>query len=163
MNHKISEDDVNNYYAGWGRHAMSDGAIWRLSLADSCMPENHIGYKVWLTKVAGTARFLPELQAFARSLAATMAKMHPKLEGREIAQPFLRGYRHEWGAQAATDALRLALFDAKPESDADRADELGCGVKAYRKIRDIVAGIILVQERQFQDALMWAHKKHVKE
>lgn len=79
--------DLRAYYASFTRRALPEGALWRLSLASSCLPERHPGYKAWLTMVSGTDRFCPDLQAWAVGLGATIARMKPKLD----AQPAVRG------------------------------------------------------------------------
>ena len=37
-----------------------------------------------------------------------------------------------------------------------RADEFGCHRDAYKRIRDLIAGAVLLQLMQYEDALSWA-------
>lgn len=153
----IKSQDLRQYYAGFTRRALPDGAIWRLSLAQSCLPSEHIGYKVWLTMVAGTERFVPEMQAWAIGLGETIAQMKPRL--RKNAREFVPSYRAEWGRQAALDGLGVAILGAdKAPSVSSRSTEFGCDWDAYERIRSFVAGSLLLAQWQYEDALRWAHK-----
>lgn len=149
--------DLRSYYAGFTRRALPDGAIWRLSLASSCLPAGHPGYMAWLTTVSGTERFCPPLQQWAIGLGATIARMKPKLRMR--ARAYVSSYDHAWGRQASLDGLSVALFglDAVPAILA-RSEEFGCDRDAYQRIRDFVAGAILLAAWQYEDALRWAHR-----
>lgn len=149
--------DLRTYYAGFTRRALPDGAIWRLSLASSCLPQGHPGYMAWLTTVAGTERFCPELQQWAIGLGATIARMKPRLRTR--ARTFVASYDHTWGRQASLDGLCIALFGVGGvPAIAARADEFGCDRDAYKRIRDFVAGALILAAWQYEDALTWAHK-----
>jgi hypothetical protein len=148
--------DLRAYYASFTRRALPEGALWRLSLASSCLPEQHPGYKAWLTMVSGTDRFCPDLQAWAVGLGATIARMKPKLRMRS--RQYVASYGHEWGRQASLDGLCVALFGSEPASLRERADELGCDREAYQRIRDFVAGAIVLAAWQYEDALRWAHR-----
>lgn len=149
--------DLRAYYAGFTRRALPEGALWRLSLASSCLPERHPGYKAWLTMVSGTERFCPELQAWAIGLGATVARMKPKLRLR--AREYVSSYDHEWGRQASLDGLCAAIFGPEAVTSLrERADQLGCDREAYQRIRDFVAGAIVLAAWQYEDALRWAHR-----
>lgn len=153
----IKSQDLRQYYAGFTRRALPEGAIWRLSLAQSCLPAGHIGYKAWLTVVAGTERFCPELQTWALGLAETIASMKPRL--RKNAREYVPSYRKDWGERAALDGLIWAIFgDSKVEPVSAQAANFGCDREAYRRIRDFVAGAILLAIWQYEDALRWAHR-----
>ena len=149
--------DLRGYYAGFTRRALPEGALWRLSLASSCLPDKHPGYKSWLTMVAGTDRFIPELQAWAIGLGATIARMKPKLKLRS--REYVASYDHSWGRQASLDGLIVAIFGQdNAQSLRERADEFGCDREAYQRIRDFVAGAIVLAAWQYEDALQWAHR-----
>jgi len=153
----VRGQDLRTYYAGFTRRALPDGALWRLSLASSCLPERHPGYKVWLTMVSGTERFCVELQSWSVGLGATVARMKPRLNLR--AREFVSSYDHAWGRQASLDGLKMALFgEENIESLRSRSDEFDCDREAYQRIRDFVAGAIVMAAWQYEDALRWAHR-----
>ena len=155
--YQIKGRDLRQYYAGFTRRALPDGAIWRLSLASSCLPANHPGYMAWMTTVAGTERFCPELQRWAIGLGATIARMKPRIRSR--AREYVPSYEHAWGRQASLDGLSEALFGEKDvASIRERAEAYGCDREAYARIRKFVAGAILLALWQYEDALSWAHK-----
>lgn len=149
--------DLRTYYAGFCRRALPDGSIWRLSLASSCLPEGHPGYMVWLTMVSGTDRFGPKLHDWAMGLAATIAVMKPRLKTR--ARTYVASYDHAWGRQAAADGLNIALYGSKSvPSIRQQAEALECDREAYGRIRNFVAGSLLLASDQYEDALQWAHR-----
>lgn len=153
---KFDEDAVCEYYAGFGRRTMSDGAIWCLALASDCLPDRHPGFKLWITQVAGIERNIPELQEWARGVADTIAKMKPK---RIRSVTYVNKYDPRWGNQAAIDGLKLALFGEEDLTSANvRAQGFGCDRRDYKKIRNFVAGAALQSIYQYQNALLWAHR-----
>ena len=155
--YSVKGRDLRSYYAGFTRRALPDGAIWRLSLASSLLPDGHPGYMAWLTTVAGTERFVPQLQGWAVGLGETVARMKPRLRTR--ARTYVASYAPEWGQRASLDGLTMALFGADTApAIAARADELGCDRDAYSRIRNFVAGAILLAAWQYEDALAWAHR-----
>lgn len=149
--------DLRQYYAIFTRRALPDGAIWRLALASTCLPGGHPGYMAWMTVISGTERFCPELQRWAVGLGSTVARMKPRI--RKNAREFVPSYRHEWGRQASLDGLCMALFgrDKVPATLA-RAESLGCERASYARVRNFVAGAILLSMQQYEDALQWAHR-----
>lgn len=153
----IKGRDLRSYYAGFTRRALPDGAIWRLSLASSVLPQGHPGYMVWMTSVSGTERFTIELQDWAIGLGATVAAMKPKL--RKRARMYVSSYEPEWGKQASLDGLCIALCGAGcvPATSA-QAEAFGCDRDAYKRIRDFVAGALILAAWQYEDALRWAHR-----
>lgn len=153
----VRGSDLRSYYASFTRRALPDGAIWRLSLASSCLPPEHPGYMAWLTTVSGTERFCPKLQQWAIGLGTTIAAMKPKLRMR--ARTYVASYDHAWGKQASLDGLSIALFGANAvPATLARAEEFGCDRDAYKRIRDFVAGAIVLAAWQYEDALRWAHR-----
>lgn len=153
----IKGPDLRSYYAGFTRRSLPEGALWRLSLASSCLPAGHPGYKLWMTKTSGTDRFTPELYDWALGLAATIAVMKPRLKARR--RTYVASYGDGWGRQAAIDGLNLSVFGkAHVPAILARSEEFGCDRDAYRRLRDFVAGAMLLTEWQFEDALRWAHR-----
>ena len=147
--------DLRTYYAQFGRRPLSDSAVWSLSLADSTLPEGHIGFRAWITYVAGVEAHCVELQRWAVGLGATASRMRPKRGQRR--RQYVEGYRHEWGRQASLDGLNLVMFgqDSVP-SLTSRADEFGTTRESYAKVRALVGGAVALQLWQFEDALDWA-------
>lgn len=149
--------DLRSYYAGFTRRALPEGAIWRLSLASSALPHGHPGYMAWMTTVSGTERFCLDLQRWAVGLGATIARMKPRLRSR--GRQYVSSYAHEWGRQASLDGLCMALWGVEcVPAIVARADEYGCDRDAYRRIRDFVAGALILAAWQYEDALTWAHR-----
>lgn len=154
----IRGGDLRTYYAGFCRRALPDEAIWRLSRASSYLPKNHIGYQVWLTMVAGTERFLLELQEWAIALGAAVAAMKPRLGAN--ARQYVPSYREDWGRQAAIDGAVLALYGERHVPPyTQQAERFGCRHSAYKRIRDFVAGAMLVAANQFETELALVYRE----
>lgn len=147
--------DIRQLYAGFGRKPLGDGAIWALSLAQSTMPPNSIGFEAWITFVADADCHGEKLRDWATGLARCMATVRPLLGKRR--RLLVTKFEPSWGDQAALDGLTLALFGpAKVPAILARSEEYGCSREAYRRIRDLIAGVVLFQIAQFEDALAWA-------
>jgi hypothetical protein len=155
--YQVKGRDLRQLYAPFCRRPLGDQAIWCLSLASSTLPDNHIGYQAWITDTADTDCHLAELREWCKGLAATAATLKPLLGKRR--RLLVESYRQDWGDQAALDGLLLALKgkDAVPSLDS-RADQFKCRWQAYGKIRGLVAGCVLMQMAQYEDALAWAVK-----
>lgn len=154
----VKGPDLRQYYAGFCRRALPDEAIWRLSMASSYLPKEHIGYQAWLTMVAGTDRFLHDLQDWAVSVGGAIAAMKPRLKSN--ARAYVPSYGAEWGRQAAIDGAILALYGERvvPAYTA-QADTFGCHHASYKRIRDFVAGAMLVAAQQFEAELRLVHRE----
>lgn len=150
--------DLRQYYAGFGRRVLPDSAVWNLSMASSVLPDGHPGYMAWITTVADANCFCLDLQRWAIGLGGTIAGMKPKLGKRR--REFVRSYKPEWGDRASLDGLMFALWgkSAVP-STRERAEQLGCDREAYARLRDFVAGAILLAMWQYEDALRWAFRQ----
>lgn len=147
--------DLRQLYAGFGRLPLNDGAIWSLSLAQSTMPVEHIGYEAWITYVADVDCHGERLASWVKALARCMATVKPLLGKRR--RLLVNSYETAWGDQAALDGLSLALYGpAHVRGHVQRADEFGCHRDAYKRIRDLIAGCVLMQLAQYEDALGWA-------
>lgn len=147
--------DLRQLYAGFSRLPLSDEAVWSLSLAQSTLPPEHIGYAAWITFVADTNCFAERLRDWVIGLARCMATVKPLLGRRR--RLLVNSYEPTWGDQAALDGLSLALYGPKHVAGATaRAQEFNCGRDAYRRIRDLIAGAVLMQLWQYEDALGWA-------
>ena len=147
--------DIRQLYAGFGRIPLSDGAIWSLSLAQSAMPENHVGYQAWITHVADADCHAERLAEWVKSLARCMATVRPLIGKRR--RLLVNSYETTWGDQAALDGLQMALYGPeRVPGHVTRADEFGCHRDAYRRIRDLLAGVVVMQMQQYESALAWA-------
>lgn len=152
----IRGKELRQLFAGFSRLPLSDSAIWSLSIAQSAMPENHIGYEAWITMVADTDCHGERMAGWVKSLAQSMATMRP-LAGRKRRDKLVRSYRKDWGDQAALDGLCIAVFGlGRAPSYAAQAERYGCRWQAYKRLRDIVAGVVTMQMHQYENALGWA-------
>lgn len=153
---QIKGRDLRQLFAGFGRIPLNDSAIWSLSLAQSTMPNNHVGYQAWITMVADTDCHGEHLADWVKSLARALATLRP-LMGRKRRDVLVKSYRQDWGDQAALDGLQIALYGAnKVEGYDARANAFGCRWQAYKRIRDLVAGVVTMQMAQYESALSWA-------
>ena len=147
--------DIRQLYAGFCRITLSDEAIWSLSLASSVLPENHIGFELWITEVAGVTCHDHKITAWCKGLAQAISQLSPLLGKRR--RVLVESYRPEWGDKAALDGLQYALMGKDSVKGVRaRADELGCGWEAYTRIRNLVAGSVILQMQQFEAELAWA-------
>lgn len=144
---RVAEFDLHTYYASFNRKAMPEGALQALSRASSHLPKEHVGYKVWMTCVAGPRLFYDDLAAWSIALGETIAKMKPKL--RYKSYPYVPSHKSDWGRQACLDGLELALT-GKTESYDARAREFKISHQAYVRIRNFVAGALLLAMEQFE-------------
>ena len=147
--------DLRQLYAAFGRLPLSDESVWALSLAQSTMPANHIGFAAWITYVADVDCYGEMLRDWVIGLARCMATVKPLLGRRR--RLLVASYEPAWGDQAALDGLTVALYGRAHVTGATvRAAEFGCHRDAYRRIRDLIAGSVLLQAAQYEDALGWA-------
>lgn len=148
-------DDLRSYYAAFGRRQLPDAAHFTAAVADSTLPDAHIGYEVWITWVAEVPFFREKLTQWAEGVGELAATLKPKLK--KHSRTYVESYRPSWGRQASRDGLCMALYGAGsvPGLEA-RATELGCRWQAYKRVRDFVAGAITQQMQQFESALVWA-------
>ena len=155
--YQIKRKDLRQYYASFGNIPLSDKAVWNLSLADSVLPDHHIGFKAWISCVAGVTCHRYELQQWCMSLASQIAIMKPKWGVRAVT--FCPSYEHNWGEQASLDGLTQALLDKSP-SVLSRCTEFGCDRRDYTKIRNFVAGAVIAAMWQYEEQLIWAFRQN---
>ena len=148
-------DDLRGYYAAFGRRQLPDAAHYAAAVADSTLPDSHVGYELWITWVADVPFFAAELQEWAEGLGELAATLKPKLGDRH--RTYVESYRPEWGRQASRDGLRIALLGPNFVPGLQtRATQLSCRWQAFRKVRDFVAGAAIMQIQQFESQLLWA-------
>lgn len=147
--------DIRQLYAGFCRITLSDEAIWSLSLASSVLPENHIGFELWITEVAGVTCHDKKISAWCKSLGRAVAELAPLLGKRR--RVLVESYRPEWGDVAAMDGLQYAMLGKDSVKGIEaRAAELNCRPQAYTRIRNLVAGSVVLQMQQYETQLAWA-------
>lgn len=150
--------DLRQLYAGFCRRTLSDSAIWSLSLAQSVIDEslpNHMGYKAWITYVADVDCYNADIAGWAIGLGAAMADTRPLLRKRR--KVLVPSYKPEWGRAASRDGVQMALCGIKSAPPlAHRAEEFGINREPFQRVRDLVAGVLVLQMGQFEDALGWA-------
>lgn len=153
--YQVKGRDLRQAYAAFCRRPLGDRAIWCLSLASSTLPDNHIGYEAWITEVSGADCHADTLRRWCVDLAEAAATLKPKLGERR--RQLVECYRPDWGATAALDGLQMALcgLQSVPSYDS-RADHYRIRWQAYKRIRDLVAGCVILQMAQYEDALAWA-------
>jgi len=145
--------DLAQYFAPFGRRPMPDRAIWLLSLASSCLPDNSVGAEVWLSRVAGVNVHDKMLREWARGLATTFGTVTPKLGKRR--RLLFTNYSDTWGHAAADDGMALVV-DGRCPSLRSRAEAFGCHRDMYKKMRNLVGGCALMQAEQYESALAWS-------
>lgn len=155
----IKGPDVAQLFAAFGRRPLPDALIWSLSLAESCMPENSVGFRVWITKVAGVDVHRDHLLKWAKELSEALGEIKPrtKLYRRKL----FADYSATWGHQAATDGINLALFGTYPPTSVQAA-EYGCDPTTYKRMRNLIAGFAAMQAAQYEDALNWAVRQNTR-
>lgn len=154
--------DLRQRYAIFGRKTLDVNHHSVLSLAKSTMPENHIGDKLWLTMVSGTAIYADDLKNWSREFCEAICTMKPlRRNGRPY--PVVSEYSRAWGDWAALDGLVIATGFGRRVAAYEREKQLGCNRKRYTKARNLVAGALLVQADQFEEALGWSHWVHFRE
>lgn len=148
-------DDLRGYYAAFGRRQLPESAHFTASVACSALPENHIGYDLWITWVAEVPFFERELIQWAEGLGELAATLKPKIGERH--RTYVESYRPEWGRQASRDGLRMAIRGPNLVPGLEsRATQLKCRWQAFKKVRNFVAGAALLQMQQFESQLLWA-------
>jgi hypothetical protein len=145
--------DLAQYFAPFGRLPMPDKAIWLLSLASSCLPENSMGAEIWLSRVAGVTVHDAALREWSRGLASALGEVKPKLGARH--RLMFASYSDAWGHVAADDGMALVVIGRCPTAR-ERARQLGCDRETFKRLRGLVAGFAMMQADQYEDALAWA-------
>jgi hypothetical protein len=146
----VAEFDLHTYYASFNRKAMPEGALQALSRASSHLPKEHVGYKVWMTCVAGPRLFYDDLAAWSVTLGETISRLKPRLRFRS--RTYVPSYKPDWGRVAALDGLHYVIDGTAPKVT-PRAEELGCDREAYLRIRNFVAGALLLAMQQYETEL----------
>lgn len=148
-------DDLRGYYAAFGRRQLPDAAHYTAAVAESTLPDGHVGYGAWITWVAEVPFFVGTLRTWAEGLGETAATLKPRIGERH--RTYVESYRDDWGRQASRDGLTMALFgEGSVMGLTARAKQFGCRWQAYRKVRNFVAGATTLQINQFESALLWA-------
>jgi len=143
--------DLQSYYGGFSRRALPEDALLRLSRASAQLPREHIGYKAWIYAVGGAERSTyRDVAVWCMALGRTIARMKPRLRFRS--RRYVPSYEQKWGKWACLDAMSLALHGKCP-SLRERARQFGCDREAYARIRNFVAGALLLAMQQYEAEL----------
>jgi hypothetical protein len=148
-------DDLRGYYAAFGRRQLPDAAHYTAAVACSTLPDNHVGYDLWITWVADVPFFEKDLIQWAEGLGEQAANLKPKLGQRH--RTYVESYRPEWGRLASRDGLRMAILGPNFVPGLEtRATQLGCRWQAFKKVRNFVAGAAMLQMQEFETQPLWA-------
>ena len=120
--------------------------------------ENHVGDKVYISRVSGASKYIPRMSEWAIEFGEAISKATP--ENKYYRRWLIPSYKADWGAQASLDGLAIVLHGKAPESVLARNQQYGCCRKAYKKVRNYVAGALLVQNDQFEAELMYSWRVH---
>lgn len=145
--------DLRQAFSGFCRVPLGDEAIWSLSQASAALPPHHIGYQAWITDVAGADCHMGPMIRWCKRLAWTFACLKPRMGVRR--RRTVEGYRSDWGNQAALDGLQLALTGSCP-SGVKQAETFQIHRDGYRRVRNFVAGAVVLQMQQFESELQIA-------
>ena len=147
---QVKGRDLRQAFAGFCRVPLTDSAIWSLSQASAQLPPKHIGFQVWITEVAGADTHIASIVRWAKRLAWCAACLKPRMGVRR--RKMIEGYRRDWGNQAALDAIQLALTGSCP-SAIGRAEQFAVHRDSYRRLRNFVAGALVLQSGQYESEL----------
>ena len=120
--------------------------------------DGHVGDKLYICKVAGADKYIPHLQTWAVEFGEAISSC--TLENKYYRKALIHSYKPTWGVQASLDGLAIVLDGKAQETPRARAGALGCDNKVYKKLRNYVAGALLVQYDQFQAELLYSWRVH---
>ena len=118
----------------------------------------HKGDLIYLSIVTGTKSYQKILNDWAIEFGEAIS--NSTLENKYYRKAIVSSYKAAWGQQASLDGLAIALDGKALESVRERAKTFGCDRKAYQKVRNYVAGALLVQYDQFQAELLYSWRVH---
>jgi hypothetical protein len=154
----IKAKDLHQLYAGYGAKPMNDDLVSVLAFATIEQPDNSIGDKVWLRLISGTSAFDSQICQWARELAHAIATSKP-VRKKHGSRWLITSYSPTWGDSAAYDGVQWALCGTRPTAQG-QSERLGCDRNAYTKLRNIVAGAVLLQAEQFEHLMRWSINYH---
>ena len=126
------------------------------------LPENHIGDKLYLVNVAGAYCYDKRINQWAREIAHAFATITPIRNKYSPKKWLVASYSPVWGDMAALDAVAITLGTKQRVSASERAKEFKCDRHSYVKVRNLTAGALLQQLREFESALglsIWKHRQ----
>ena len=150
--------DTAQRFASFPRKTLNQDLHSVLQYAKTLLPENHIGDKLWLTNVSGCSVYEAHIADWAREFAHAICTMKPLRKTRRY--PLVSSYKPEWGNWAALDACVIVTRLGERVSINARCEQLGCKWDAYKKVRNLVASALLVQNSEFEYAMAISYAKH---
>ena len=158
----VKGKDMRQHFALFGRKNLGDEHQSILQLAKSTMPENHIGDKLWLTQVSGCTVYGDAIKDWAREFAHAIATCVP-IRRIKSKTWLVASYNATWGDYAALDGIVIATGFGERISARSREKQFGCNRDAYVKVRNLVAGALLQQSSEFEEAMghsFWVHSTY---
>ena len=156
----IRGKDLRQHFAIFGRKTLPDNLQSVLQLAKSTMPDNHIGDKLWLTQVSGCVVYADHIKDWSREFAHAIATCKP-YRGKYNKNTWLvASYKRDWGDWSALDGIVIATGFGERISARARAKQFKVNRDAYVKVRNLVAGALLQQSAEFEEALGWSSWVH---
>ena len=119
---------------------------------------NHVGDKIYITIVAGSGKYIARLTDWAVEFGEAISKS--TTENKYYRKALVTSYNRTWGSVASLDGLDIALYGKADKSLRERARDFKCDRDAYKKVRNYVAGALLVQYDQFQEELIYSWRVH---
>jgi len=150
--------DLDTQFARFGLRALNDHEICALSIASMVTPSGSPGAAAYLTYVAQVPGYLDELRAWGGMVASGVASAAYKGRYGKRRRAYVEGYQESWGRIAVSDAMAMVFIGrgACPGLN-ERAALLGIGVQGFQRIRDFVAGALMVTIDEYRMALSWAY------
>lgn len=145
-------------YAQFATSTASEHLQSFLQCARAMLPENHIGDKLWLTRVSQASVYERIIADWAREFANAVCTMKPLRKTRRY--PLVPSYKREWGDWAALDACAIVAGRGACPSVSVRCEQLGCQWDTYRKVRNFVASALTQQIIEFEVAFEISKEIH---
>ena len=158
----IKGKDTRQAFASFGRKALPDNLHSVLALATYNMPENHIGGAMWLTTVSGCTVYADKIKQWSNEFAHAIANVTPIRKKFANKVPLIPSYNATWGDWAALDGIVLATGFGERVPLLARSKQLNCQRDSYKKVRNFVAGALLLQMDEFEESIghsVWVHQQ----
>lgn len=130
--------------------ALSDTALSATMMTREDFDSRFPGWELYRTVVAGDEIFLPKLRAYAVGMARAVSRAR-KINRHPVVR---EGLRHNvWIRQAGLDALYIAIHGKVPMNSSDRAEGFGIPANVYKRLRDSVAGGMIIGLEKYRQML----------
>lgn len=147
--------DLDQRFARFGSHALSDEEVCALSLASMVTPDACPAAEIYLLHVSHARVCIPTVRAWGLGVARGLAAAKYKGRGRQRRRTLVEGYKDTWGQSAVDDAIMLLMYGECPGIGV-RADANGVGKQAYQRVRDLVHACFCIAIAEYKLALGWA-------